>query len=359
MFAFSKHRWTSRLALGLFVALLAVLTAEYYLRCKGYEPASPKTTVDKSFVLENSTPDRELGWTNTPGMHPPQEDATQPEMVDINGQRRSAPISNSSHKVTKRVAVFGCSYTYGCGVNDADTFVWKLNEQFPTIRFDNYGVPGYGAYQCLAAMKKKLALHPHTYDAIIYAGLIDHANRDFNGAYFEISPFDIACYTSLYKNPQRQRRLELYHWPGDSTFCLINFVKHVCVIHNHNKALSKGLTNTPINTYCDLLCDSIVEMQSLADRHQAKFLYACLDDFPDYSGFNVFYALSLRLYDLNIPFRNCSLPMEWILDQDNPNYQIACQHLYYHNKTYCHHPNARGHAYYARLLGEWVTENLL
>ena len=45
--------------------------------------------------------------------------------------------------------LFGCSYTYGMGVDDDETFAWKLQEKYPEQQVINFGVPGYGTVQSL------------------------------------------------------------------------------------------------------------------------------------------------------------------------------------------------------------------
>lgn len=48
-----------------------------------------------------------------------------------------------------RVALHGCSFTYGQGVNDEETYAHLLQAQFPKLEIQNHGVPGYGQIQLL------------------------------------------------------------------------------------------------------------------------------------------------------------------------------------------------------------------
>jgi hypothetical protein len=61
-----------------------------------------------------------------------------------NNQRLTTGLPDSSAQTTH---VFGCSYTYGYGVNDDETFCSVLQAKLPSRRFVNYGVIGYGTVQ--------------------------------------------------------------------------------------------------------------------------------------------------------------------------------------------------------------------
>ncbi|NQX98670.1 MAG: hypothetical protein HRT73_12445, partial [Flavobacteriales bacterium] len=43
----------------------------------------------------------------------------------------------------------GCSFTYGMGVDDEDTYPFILQQQFPNLIIKNYAKPGYGQVQAL------------------------------------------------------------------------------------------------------------------------------------------------------------------------------------------------------------------
>ncbi len=61
------------------------------------------------------------------------------ENIGTDTMRASRPLVLA--KRPYHVLCVGCSYTYGYGVFDDETFVWRLNEMFPNVYFDNGGVP--------------------------------------------------------------------------------------------------------------------------------------------------------------------------------------------------------------------------
>lgn len=54
------------------------------------------------------------------------------------------------------IGYFGCSITYGHGLNNEKTFSYKLFEKTKDFEYLNFAVPGYSAYQSLLKFKSKL-----------------------------------------------------------------------------------------------------------------------------------------------------------------------------------------------------------
>ena len=54
------------------------------------------------------------------------------------------------------VLLLGCSFTYGFGVDDDQTFASLLQKDFPEAGIQNAGVPGYGSVQSLMQLKAQL-----------------------------------------------------------------------------------------------------------------------------------------------------------------------------------------------------------
>lgn len=58
-------------------------------------------------------------------------------------------LNDTSYKVF----FFGCSYTYGMGVNDDENFVSLFQQKHPNLNVKNFGVPGYGTIQSLLQLQ--------------------------------------------------------------------------------------------------------------------------------------------------------------------------------------------------------------
>ncbi len=128
---------------SLIYAIVLITVGELYLRFTNYDPRSP-------LVVDNI-----YGWRHPKNQfRKSDENPNVTEHTDAYGRRRSR-IDDTKRKY--HVAFLGDSYTYGAGVADEDTFVWKLNERFPDISFDNYAICGYGPYQNLLELRDILA----------------------------------------------------------------------------------------------------------------------------------------------------------------------------------------------------------
>ena len=98
--------------------------------------------------------------------------------TDYNGLR----ISNANNNLgySKGIIFFGCSYTFGASINDEETLPFQVGKQIDhEYKISNFGFPGYGTHQMLAAIEHGLV--EITVDTnikyAIYQALPDHINR--------------------------------------------------------------------------------------------------------------------------------------------------------------------------------------
>ena len=92
-------------------------------------------------------PDPELGWRNKEGRYvfgnPPIHMS-----FGADHARATAPAPVTAGPT---ILVLGDSFVQGWAVSDEETFVWRLQQQFPRVRFVNLGSSGYGVTQPLLA----------------------------------------------------------------------------------------------------------------------------------------------------------------------------------------------------------------
>lgn len=93
--------------------------------------------------------------------------------------RRIVPNSSGREHLQQFIAFFGCSFTFGEGVNDEDTLPNKVAEQMPEYMVYNYGVPGYGPQLMLAMLQSGDIARtiPQRKGIIVYIFFHDHINR--------------------------------------------------------------------------------------------------------------------------------------------------------------------------------------
>lgn len=138
-------RFLTRLAAVVLSFVLSLCAAEVAARATGHAPADASLAVQPWAAF-----DAELGWTNRPGV---QIDA--PAWKASFWKDASRPTRAVERTAARDVVlVLGCSYTQGYGIDDADTFAWKLQQRFPQYDFRNFGTGGYGTYQSLLRFRR-------------------------------------------------------------------------------------------------------------------------------------------------------------------------------------------------------------
>ena len=89
--------------------------------------------------------------------------------IKTNGDRENGNINNISEK---EILLIGGSFTQGWGVNDNDTFAYKLQKKYNNYRIHNFGQAGYGSVQSYLLLKDQLT-KVKSPKLIIY-GIIQH-----------------------------------------------------------------------------------------------------------------------------------------------------------------------------------------
>ncbi len=102
--------------------------------------------------------------------------------LDANGQR-VVPVNDTA---SKHVLFFGCSFTYGEGVNDEETFAYRLGTQRADLQIHNYAYSGYGPQQMLAKLEygrlHQYVTEPDGY--LVYVLLPEHVYRASGEPYY-------------------------------------------------------------------------------------------------------------------------------------------------------------------------------
>jgi hypothetical protein len=154
---------TRNLLLTLGAVAFALLLGEGILRSLGRTaaPLEPPLRVIASNGRFHA-PDDELGYTNAPNMETRIELLKARPMVeftartDDRGRRWTGPRADGGTVRRPEIWIFGCSFTFGWGVDDDESFPWLLQQRFPSFAVRNYGVSGYGTLQSLLQYQRAL-----------------------------------------------------------------------------------------------------------------------------------------------------------------------------------------------------------
>lgn len=112
-------------------------------------------------TFSSHAPDPDLGWVPAPekrsenGFAIPRKGLRLNYTVTTDSEGRRITASAPSDGTTT-VSIYGCSNTFGWGLDDEATFPWLLQTARPDLRVLNYGVSGYSLYQMLLRMEKTI-----------------------------------------------------------------------------------------------------------------------------------------------------------------------------------------------------------
>lgn len=275
-----KRPWQQRIGYWIFIIVLIPICFELALWVLQYRPyrqtAYEIQSTPELCLISHPT----LGFGLNPGAY----------SVTINdGLSYTVTHGADSFRITSasplpdslpELWLLGCSYTYGMGVNDEETFAWLIQEAHPEFRVRNFGVPGFGTVQSYLQLKRLFASGETPTNVILnYADFHDERNVlapryrhalsvGFRGADSTISdvmegsriPFASMNGESL--QLQSVAWDSLYQdWRGRSTFASVNFWQTFSDnIHQYDLA--------PRKTTIEL----IKEMNALCAKRNIPFL---------------------------------------------------------------------------------------
>ena len=344
-FAKANRPWL----VGILFALTLPTSAEIYLRHKGELPRrdggaptlrNEPSEHDERLLINRRLLHPRLGWVNPIGKVPAQEGCPEDSTVWTNGQRASRPTSAEKAGAHKRVALIGCSFTFGTGVRDSETFAWVLNQRFPNITFDNLGVEGYGTCQSLLHMLQEDENQHKHYDAYIYSAIFDHYFRNISDHPLVTGDGFIYIYPGFRPGHIEDARLQESNWYGERSAAFI-FYLHKLDLWLRMERNSFWREHIPYEwqpSTFSLANDTISAMNEYAHSHGSQFACAIFDA-PTWER-------------LNPPLQEAGIAtIEAILmGQDHPE-------CFNQVEGRAQHPNAAGHRFFAERIGTWIANN--
>ena len=324
------HPW----CMGLILLFLLVFTVEGWLWRQGYRVASDIVYTDGEPLHEF---DPLCGWDNIPVSRRSAEDDSVWENVWPNGQRISRPSLDKPARW--RALCIGDSMTFGIGVPDEETWVYRLNEHFPQIRFDNAGVPGTSSWQAL--LKLRRTLEASRYDLIIYTSINAHLARN---AWYHVFFGDLQRNHAFYLTP-RCELLANGELKGYSCFPPSWWLDNYLIAPNFFKRAYIGrkvqADDPTLGTWTDdtvrLFYAVVSAMQKEVEAHGARFILTTVEpELPAY-------------------FAQCPPEVEAVSlvynDRGDPKYFVA--------NNPANHPNGLMHKEWARMLAGYLDKHPL
>jgi hypothetical protein len=151
--------------------------AEGLLRLLGYQPWRYMTLDSNEPTVYE--PDPVLGWRNRQGswsIPPYHPDGSTIRLTFLEDGRRLT--SHSPRDASKpKIILLGGSFMQGWAIDDDETLAWKLQTALPGFEVVNFGTGGYGTFQSLLTLERRL---PSLRDVrvVIYGFSVTHEARN-------------------------------------------------------------------------------------------------------------------------------------------------------------------------------------
>lgn len=204
-----------KLAFRLLAILIPVIivfaVGEIFARIKGERPWTLYTDVQNIKMTPKTgliIQQPELGFTNGPGVFRVKWNGAYSFTATIgkNHRRITRPTGSGTGAALKpEIWLFGCSITFGWGLNDNETFAWLAQEKLPGYKLENFGTVSYGTVDSLLQMRQEIRSGNKPAIAILmYGSLHDDRNTlaryhrkglapalpNYNGVMFPYARFD-------------------------------------------------------------------------------------------------------------------------------------------------------------------------
>jgi hypothetical protein len=300
----TRHRLWLELSLPIVSAILALVAGEVVVRKflpppgRISKPATPKESGNGQAMRSLHRADPVIGWVLSPE---PLE--YRHRLVDEDGALEYDVIYSVAHGQRRTSAnppsgpvliATGCSFTFGHGLNDPDTWPWLLQEQLPTYHVVNIANMAYGTDQALLAAERQVTKSPGQTAAVVL-GLGDfqiERNRSAQGWLSVIYPYSKPMFAITPGGVEYKGQVHIWSPPILS--------KSDLFAHAANIMANRAYGVVPSHQQGTLLTVALI--QDFAKRFQAlgvKFAVAVLP-YPNESVSDQALILE-RLYAAGIP----------------------------------------------------------
>lgn len=328
----------NRLLYALFILLIIFPLAEIACRIVGYRPyeqAEYKITAQPTNCLIG---DSTFGFALNPGRCQVtiNNHVTYRATHEQNGRRKT---SGAQAKNDHSIFLMGCSFTYGMGVNDDETFASILQKEHPAINIENFGVPGFGTTQSILQLQAEIRKRSIPKMVVLHFSKL-HFDRnaltpqfrsDLKVGFVKSGPHHRGMSNARFpylKSPKATSFSwctwdQLYpEWSGRNTFALVNFL-----------ALNRERNTLKKMDVVGISKELILQISELCEANKIPFRICFLDD-------------DVKIEELrkiaiknDIPFKNVHLR-----HTDKKLTQLP----------YDSHPNKKGHQLIAKTIAPWI-----
>jgi hypothetical protein len=325
------NKWIKYVIKGFGYTLMFILCFEFALYLIGYAPYKYQEYTVESHPRFPYLPDDSLGIKLSPGIFEItlNDSLTFTANHLLNGQRI---VSESLPLTADEVHFLGCSFTYGYGVNDLETFVSLYQKDNPGKCVFNHGVIGYGTVQHYLQLKEIIQVKTRNTKTFNLIFSSHHLHRNTLSKSFrkdlrigfsnssQVGRDKFKNSKTPYISGLNPFHLTFESWdnmysnlPGRGSFRCVNWLQNWTDYFSDNAGLEVEVAFELIN-----------RMVLLCNENGSELNILILDESPKVA------ELKKKLSDVNILFS--------VLQFDFSNHKLT-------NHPYDSHPSSQGHQY--------------
>ncbi len=232
--------------------------------------------------------------------------------IKKNGDRENG---NKNNTVKNEILLVGGSFTQGWGVNDNETFSFKLQKKYKDYNIHNFGQAGYGSIQSYLLLKERLA-KAKSPKLIIY-GIIQHheyRNIAHEGWLRMMSQYSSrGSVNTPYGSLGKENELSIHSpigyiaFPFREKLSIITLIEKFYNKFDSKKRVYKKLeTGKKIKQQVIVTKKTIIRMKEISEKNNSNFIVVNLDWAGSFkiNNYKNFFKSN------NIKFLNCAVPID-------------------------------------------------
>ncbi len=312
--------------------VISLLIIEIALRFLGYLPWSYISS-DNPSIYEV---DEKLGWKSKKGFYEIRASEKHNIISKINILDEGNRVVKIDNINKDKIIVIGGSFSQGWGVDDEETFSFKIQKKLDNYKVKNFGQGGYGTVQSYLLLEDLLKNNSHV-KLIIYGFIDHHEYRNVaRGKWLELLlKYSNIGYSSPPKVPYAlidKNDKIVFHKPV--SYLRLPFRENLSLIALIEKSYMEITTKRRKKQQKKILRNLVYKMNELSKLSEAKFIFVNLhSNIEEHKKY---------LLKNNINFVDCNLTLtnEFLV---KGNY----------------HPNAKAHDYYGECISDLIIKKKL
>lgn len=278
-----------------FFGLLILGILEVILRSLGYEPlkSNPPGGAENARRL-----DPELGWVLIPGHYEvgPFNDIRDSMSITIKQDTGRVTRNTNEGVGADQITFLGGSFFMGHALDNNETAIWKLQQDFPHLDLRNLAVSAYGTYQSLLVLENELQMGNKP-KCVVYGAIQHHELRNVAEGGWLVSRRIKIPYVTLESDSSFVRM-------GSTEMKQLYFSRILAMAYLAEKTLNKIRSFPRVRNARQVSFLIMKEMQRLCTVNKIPFYVAPLHYDPQ--GMQ---DLTLFLDENEIDYIDCNVPL--------------------------------------------------